>query len=91
MNELITNILKYAFIGRSEGVIALTGSMVGDRVAITVEDDGVGIPESVAFENSKGFGLMLVKALTDQMGGEIRMERGRGTRFVLQFDAEKQE
>jgi len=44
------------------------------------------LPESVNFENSPGFGLDLVYMLTEQIGGTIRIERGEGTGFVLEFD-----
>jgi len=55
-------------------------------VIIELQDNGVGIPESVSFQNTTGFGLELVNMLTEQIGGKIRIERGEGARFVLEFD-----
>jgi PAS domain S-box-containing protein len=86
INELVSNILKYAFEGCREGEIELTGRCDGSHITIAVRDDGVGMPEHVSFRNSTGFGLMLVNALTDQLKGSIRIERGKGTRIVLEFD-----
>jgi PAS domain S-box-containing protein len=86
INELISNILKYAFAGRCEGEIALSGRCEGNHITISVEDDGVGMPEDVSFGNSTGFGLTLVGALTEQLKGAIRIERGKGTKVVLEFD-----
>jgi len=86
VNELLTNIMKYAFIGRSEGTIGVSAKLTGNRIAVTVTDDGNGMPESVDFDNSTGFGLVLVKGLTQQLGGTIRIERGNGTRVVLEFE-----
>jgi len=86
INELISNILKYAFDGRREGTIALSGRCDGSHIAITVEDDGVGMPANIDFRNSTGFGLTLVGALTDQLKGAIRIERGNGTKVILEFD-----
>ena len=86
VNELITNALKYAFVDRPGGAIALAGAMRENHIVITVKDDGRGIPEAVDFAKSSGFGLMLVKALTDQLKGDIRLERGNGTKIVLEFD-----
>ena len=86
INELLTNIMKYAFKGRENGSILLTASKTSDHVVISVQDDGLGMPKSVGFENSAGFGLQLVQALTQQIGGTIRIERGVGTQVVLEFD-----
>jgi len=86
INEIITNIMKYAFIGRANGVITVSASREDNRVRMLFEDDGVGISETVDLENSTGFGMQLVSMLTKQIGGSIRIERGEGTRFVLEFD-----
>jgi two-component sensor histidine kinase len=50
-----------------------------------IADNGNGMPRSVDFENSTGFGLVLVKALTQQIGGTIGIERGNGTKIRLEF------
>jgi PAS domain S-box-containing protein len=85
INELLTNMMKYAFTGRESGVIKLSAFMRGNRASISLRDNGVGLPESISFENSTGFGLELVNMLVMQIGGSIRIERGEGTRFVLEF------
>ena len=64
----------------------MSASMNDCHVIIQVTDDGVGIPSSVSFQNPKGFGLELVNMLTEQIGGVISIERGEGTKFVLEFD-----
>jgi two-component sensor histidine kinase len=45
------------------------------------------MPESIDFTNSPGFGLMLVGLLTKQLHGTIRIERAKGTKIILEFDA----
>jgi len=85
INELLTNIMKYAFTGKESGLIIVRASSSEGHVAISVQDDGNGIPESVSFENSTGFGLQLVHALTGQLEGTIRIERENGTKVVLEF------
>ena len=87
VNELITNAMKHAFTGRESGSINVSASAKDGRVTLIVEDDGNGIPESVDIANSSGFGLQLVDMLTAQIDGTIRIERLKGTRFVLEFDA----
>jgi PAS domain S-box-containing protein len=85
VNELLTNIMKYAFIDRTDGRITVYASLRGSYVVVTITDNGNGIPESVSFENSTGFGLVLVKGLTKQLKGTIKMERGNGTVITLEF------
>ncbi len=86
VNELITNSMKYAFNGRDDRVITVAASVKGNRASLVIGDNGAGIPESVDMENSTGFGLTLVSLLVKQLGGSIKIERGRGTRFVLEFE-----
>jgi len=86
INELITNIMKYAFKGKDSGLITLSAANNKGHITISVQDDGSGILESVSFENSIGFGLQLINALTEQLKGTIRIERGNGTRVVLEFE-----
>lgn len=85
INELITNIMKYAFIGRSDGIITVTVRMDNDFMVFEIHDNGVGIPESIDFKNSNGFGLMLVEMLNDQIKGSIKIHRENGTRIILKF------
>jgi PAS domain S-box-containing protein len=87
VNELITNALKHAFTGREDGSISVSASAKDDHVILIIEDNGKGIPESVDIANSSGFGLQLVGMLTAQLDGTVRIERRKGTRFVLEFDA----
>ncbi len=85
INELLTNIMKYAFIGRDKGTVTVSGSKKDDRVIIVVQDDGVGMPESVKINESKGFGLNLVDMMAKQINGTICIENHNGTKFILEF------
>jgi len=85
VNELLTNIMKYAFTGRDWGTIAVSAVNDGGRVLISVRDDGIGIPQNISFGNATGFGLHLVHALAQQLEGTLRIERGNGTKVVLEF------
>jgi len=86
INELLTNTMKYAITGKSEDLIKVSATLSDNHVTFTIQDNGVGMPESVDFVNSPGFGMQLVSMLTEQIGGSIRIERGEGTKFVLEFD-----
>lgn len=86
VNELLTNTMKHAFVGKTNGLITVSASKIGNRVTIVVGDNGTGISESIDIEHSNGFGLMLVGTLTKQLNGTIRIERKKGTQFVLEFE-----
>ncbi len=85
INELVSNAVKYAFHGRESGKITIVIKRVNDAVTVLFEDDGTGLPEHISLDNSSGFGLQLVGMLATQLSGAIRIERGNGTRFVLEF------
>ncbi len=85
VNELLTNIMKYAFIGRDSGIISISAGVENSRARVVIRDNGVGIPESVNFGRSTGFGLDLVKMLAEQIEGTISIDRGAGTILVLEF------
>lgn len=85
INELLTNIMKYAFVGRDSGLISVSVTEKNEQVTVIIEDNGNGIPENIDFGHSTGFGLMLVGGLTKQINGKIRIERSDITRIILEF------
>jgi len=85
VNELLTNAMKHAFTGRSEGKVTIDISKREDQATIVIRDDGVGIPESINLEKTTGFGFMMIKGLVQQIDGSISIERGAGTTFRIDF------
>ena len=86
VNELITNIRKYAFSGQGEQIITISLKLVSGRVILIIQDNGNGFPESFNFETSKSFGITLVKALTAQLYGIITVEQEKGVKYTVEFD-----
>jgi two-component sensor histidine kinase len=86
INELITNKMKYAFTGRDAGKIKISLTKDDKHVKLTIQDDGNGLPDGFDINESKGFGLMLVKMLSQQLGGSFSMEKHAGTRCTVEFD-----
>jgi two-component sensor histidine kinase/PAS domain-containing protein/CheY-like chemotaxis protein len=82
VNEIITNAMKYAFIGKEAGVIRVSASLKDSHVIIAIQDNGVGLRDKEII----GFGLGLVGALAKQIGGITEMKNENGTKFVLEFD-----
>jgi two-component sensor histidine kinase len=86
LNELITNALKHAFPPPARGTVRVELRPEGDRrIAFSVSDDGVGMPEDFDLKNSSSLGLSLVYTLVEQLEGEVEIVRDSGTRFRVTF------
>jgi PAS domain S-box-containing protein len=85
LNELVSNALKHAFPKEKEGKINITMRSEDDRVALTVQDNGIGFPKSVDFTKVKSLGLQLVNALVGQMNGKIDIQVDGGTTWTITF------
>lgn len=85
LNELITNSMKHAFIEKTNPAIILKITKQGQVVFLEYSDNGKGIPETVSFQNTPGFGLQLIGMLTDQIGGKISINRMEYPKFVLEL------
>jgi len=86
ISELITNIMKYAFKRRKSGLITVSAINNDGYNAIIIKNNGNGMPKAISFENSTGFGLQLVQALTNQLDGSLRIERENGTKVIIEFE-----
>jgi PAS domain S-box-containing protein len=86
INELLTNAMKYAFVGRSSGRIGISLVKNEREVTLTIEDNGVGLPEAFDIDRSTGFGLALMKMLLKQLDATYRIETNKGTRNTLKFN-----
>lgn len=87
VNELVSNAIKHAFPGAARGQIttSLRWTHEGKSVLVTVDDDGIGLPEGLDISTTPTLGLQLVSLLTDQLGGSLSMSRSGLTRFLLTF------
>ena len=86
VNELLTNIMKYAFPGRDSGLIEVTVKENQGSVTLTIQDNGNGLPKGFDIDTQKGFGLRLVKMLSQQLDGSFTLEDNNGTRSTLEFN-----
>lgn len=86
INELVSNAMKHAFPESRSGSINISLKPIPDgNLLLAVTDTGVGIPDDVDLDMSDSLGLRLVAALTDQLDGEMSVQRRQPTRFDLCF------
>ena len=90
INEMLTNALKYAFVGRSSGQLKLICKQESGRVTVIVSDDGVGLGEHQEWPSPRKLGALILQTLKENARNVVfRAEsiRGQGTWFTLTFDA----
>ncbi|MDI1286593.1 MAG: histidine kinase dimerization/phosphoacceptor domain -containing protein, partial [Reyranella sp.] len=84
VNELITNAAKYAYKGKTGGIIRVTVAGGGkETLTISVRDEGVGLPAGFDLAKPKGLGMRIVTAFAHQLGGTLEIRtHNPGTEFI---------
>jgi len=88
LNELITNSFKYAFKNIGSGSLSVRlHKEEGETATLSVSDDGVGLPAGFSWQDSNGFGFLLVRSLVSQIHGSMNVgtTQETGARFDIQF------
>lgn len=96
LQNLIENSLRHPAEGRPLKILVTAGTTTADTIAITISDNGRGIPraqQSSVFKlfrkgsdsDGTGLGLALVKRIVDNLGGEITLtsDGASGTEFTI--------
>ena len=88
VTELVINALKYAFPnGSKAGTVIVAYKVDGDNWTLSVADDGTGI-QAKPIKKLAGLGTTLVKALAQQLDGEVKtVSSARGTRVSVKHIA----
>ncbi len=74
-NELITNALKYAFVGGRTGTLALGLRTTGAHHELRIADAGPGFPAGLDPATTRTLGLRLVRDLARQIHGELEIDK----------------
>lgn len=87
INELVSNSLKHAFKDRSSGVVSIELQNADNHgYSLTVCDDGAGLPPGFNIDATSSLGLRLVRILTQQIGGELKVANQNGSLFQINFN-----
>jgi len=80
LNELITNVAKYAY-GGAAGPLSIVLEQHRDMMRLIVADRGAGADQEV---KGTGFGARMLVALVDRLGGHVdRSDNGPGLRIIV--------
>jgi two-component sensor histidine kinase len=85
VNELVTNAVKYA-----KGTITVRFETSPAGHALSVGDQGPGLPAGFEPARSKGLGMKIVLSQVKQIRGALDIQpgdNGRGTRFTVTFSS----
>jgi PAS domain S-box-containing protein len=86
LTELVSNCLKHAFPNGRQGKVQVSlRSLAKNEFELVVADDGVGLPESVDFENPQSMGTDLIATFVEQLHGSIEIDRNDGTEVRIRF------
>jgi PAS domain S-box-containing protein len=87
VNELLTNALKHAFVGRDGGTITLHSLSDGNGCRIILADDGVGLPEGIEWPKRGKLGSLIVQSLRQNAKArlDVASTRGQGMRVTIVF------
>ena len=90
VNELMTNALKHAFVGRPGGVITLHCTSVDGGCRVIVADDGVGLPEGAVWPKPGKLSSLIVRSLEQNAKARVVIQSspGKGMRIAILFSCE---
>lgn len=84
VNELITNAAKYAYPAGNCKVWVTLSREFKDTVAVSVRDEGVGLPSSFDIKSVRRLGMRLVDSFAQQLQASLQvLRKDPGTEFVL--------
>jgi two-component sensor histidine kinase len=87
VNELLTNALKHAFVGRDHGTITLHSLVDSRECRVTVADDGIGFQNGATWPAAGKLGTLIVKSLRQNAKADIAVAAppGGGVSVTIMF------
>ncbi|MEP7316685.1 MAG: sensor histidine kinase [Sphingomicrobium sp.] len=93
VNELMTNALKHAFVGREGGTITVSSLVDDTGCRVVVADDGIGLPDGATWPQTGKLGAVIVQSLKQNANARLDVISApdEGFRVVIFFAREAAE
>ena len=90
LNELVTNACKHAFSDEQKKMIHIKLHQNDiKQMVLSVEDNGIGLPENFNIQSDDNIGLILISSLVDsQLRGTIEHKSENGLKWKVTIDKE---
>ncbi|RYD77622.1 MAG: sensor histidine kinase, partial [Sphingobacteriales bacterium] len=86
INEAVTNIIKYAFPDGRNGKVIISLDFCEDGLyCLSIQDNGIGLPDNIPTSNNSTLGVSLMKGLSSQLDGFIEITSENGVCVSLKF------
>ena len=86
VNEVVTNAIKYAFVQRTGGHILVSlQPLETNMLALTITDNGQGLPEGFDRHADTSFGMQLIGTLVRQLKGKLDISSRQGVIVRVTF------
>jgi two-component sensor histidine kinase len=86
LNELLSNAFKYAFPDGREGTLDISLTDMGQgNYALTVKDDGVGLPDGLDIWSARSLGFQIVRSMAAKLDGTLEVKSSDGSEFRVNF------
>ncbi|MEX2600017.1 MAG: histidine kinase dimerization/phosphoacceptor domain -containing protein [Balneolaceae bacterium] len=89
LNEIVVNSFKHAFAGRREGLINVSLTEEESIVRLTVQDNGIGLPDGFDPLSQHSLGMTLINTLSQQINADLIVGRPTeypaGALFTIEF------
>ena len=98
LKRILSNLMNNAVQAMPNGgKLEIKAFLDAADLLVTVADTGVGIPKDIrpklftplftTKSKGQGFGLAVIKRMTEALGGKVTFESktGKGTKFILRF------
>ncbi len=86
VHELVSNALKHAFTKQKNGNVVVSFKRLNaSTLQLDVYDDGTGFPRGSDYRTMTSMGMSIIRTLTEQISGTIKLDGSAGTRFTIVY------
>src|SRR6056297_801011 len=90
VNEIATNAIKYGFTGSEEALfrMSIIRNNSSGEYEISISNSGLPFPAEIELDNTETLGLRLIKALVDQLNGNVELIKSPHPEFTIRIPVE---